>query len=148
MNPDLLTPLDSETFRNVAARGAASFGATGTTGTVSEITATISFNIANNSYTLTTPTGTISFGPGDIDNAQSSAGAVVYVKTAGNTTNSLTLTRPGTSGPITYTYVGSAFWQKTVVGQGTGRSTRSSMAYPRPMQPFHAQVRPTMTSTW
>ncbi len=51
--------------------------------------------------------------PANIDAAQSNAGAVVYSRTNGNTTDTLTLTRPGTSGPITYTYVGGAFWQKT-----------------------------------
>lgn len=110
-NDDLLAPLVSETFTNVASRATAAFNGSNVTGSTSSITATISYNSGNQNYTLSTPTGSISFGPGDIDNSQGSAGAVVYVKTSGNRQDSLTVTRPGTSGPLTYRYVGGAFWQ-------------------------------------
>lgn len=122
VNDDLLAPLESETFANVAARAAASFNPSGTTGTAEQVTATIVFDATSDSYTLTAPTGSISFAPADIDSTQSSANALVYVKQSGGTTNSLTLTRPGTAGPLTYRYVGSAFWQKSVGSPPTSGS--------------------------
>lgn len=131
-NDDLLPTLVSESFTNTAVRATASFNATTgqqTAGSTQPITATISYNSANQSYTLSTPTGSITFGPGDIDNAQSSAGAVAYVKTNGNQTDSLTLTRPGTSGPLTYRYVGGAFWQRTVQTSSTISGSIDSIVY-------------------
>ncbi|MCA0208010.1 MAG: transferrin-binding protein-like solute binding protein [Proteobacteria bacterium] len=90
---------------------------------------TISYSAANQAYTLSSTTGSITFLPADIDAAQSNAGAVVYVRTNGSTTDTLTLTRPGTSGPITYTYVGSAFWQRTTVTGATGNGAINAVAY-------------------
>ena len=66
------------------------------------------------SYSLVTPTGSITFTPSDIDQARSTATIVVYVKEQGNETNVLTLTRPGTDGVLTYRYVGGAFWERAV----------------------------------
>lgn len=54
---------------------------------------------------------------------------MVYVKTSGSVTNSLTLTRPGTSGPLTYQYVGSAFWQRTNVGTTTASGSIDALVY-------------------
>ncbi|MBO9516714.1 MAG: hypothetical protein J7493_01460 [Porphyrobacter sp.] len=124
-----MLPLASETFTNAASRASATFNANGTSGTNGAISATISFNASNNTYALTTPTGSISFGPGDIDTAQSSAGGVVYVKESGSRTDSLTVTRPGTSGRITYQYVGGAFWQRTTVGSNTASGSIDSLVY-------------------
>lgn len=129
-NSDLLGPLSSQTFANDAARAQASFNAQGSTGTVSAPAVTLRYDAANQSYNLTTPTGTIAFLPSDIDNASSNAGAIVYTKTNGNTTDTLTLTRPGTSGPITYRYVGGAFWQRTVqTGATSGTVALDAIAY-------------------
>lgn len=128
-NDDLLPTLVSESFANVATRGALSGTESNVTGTASKITATISYNAANQSYTLTTPTGSVTFGPGNIDAAQSNAGAVVYVRTNGSTTDSLTLTRPGSSGRLTYRYVGSAFWQRMNVGPSSGSGSLDAIVY-------------------
>lgn len=127
----MLAPLASESFTNVATRADADFDLNGggTQGTVSQITATISFDASNDSYTLTSPSGSITFSPADIDDTQSSAGAVVYVKENGSVTNSLTLTRAGTSGALTYQYVGSAFWQRTVVGTASVDGSIDAFAY-------------------
>jgi hypothetical protein len=128
-NDDLLAPLASESFTNAGSRAAATFTAGGATATASAISAAITFNAANNSYALTTPTGSITFGPSDVDATQSSAGAVVYVKTSGNRTDTLTLTRPGTSGPITYRYVGGAFWQRTTTASGSVTGSIDALVY-------------------
>ncbi|MBO9603219.1 MAG: transferrin-binding protein-like solute binding protein [Novosphingobium sp.] len=115
LNDNLLAPLVSESFTNVSSRAKASYGPEGQTGgSASSTTATISYNAGNQSYTLSTPTGSITFGPGDIDNSQSNSAALVYVKETDDQVDSLTLTRPGTSGPVTYKYVGAAFWQRIV----------------------------------
>ncbi|TRD11931.1 transferrin-binding protein-like solute binding protein [Erythrobacter insulae] len=128
-NGDLTGTLLSETFTNVAA--SASLSANSTSVTVSEgaITATIVYDADTQSYTLETPGGSITFAPTDIDDSQSNSGAVVYSITNGDTTNTLTLTRPGTSGALTFQYVGSAFWQSTTVGTTTGSGRIESIVY-------------------
>jgi hypothetical protein len=111
------------------ARGVASFSVSGTNGTAVQAAGTIRYDAGTSSYTLSTPGGAITFAPGDIDAAQSSTGAVVYQKTNGSTTDSLTITRPGTSGRITYQYVGGAFWQHTVQGASTATGWIDAFAY-------------------
>lgn len=128
-NPDLIAPLVTETFINNMARGAANFSAGGTSGTAAQASGTIRYDAGSNAYTLTTPGGAITFGAGDIDAAQSNAGAVVYQRTSGSTTDSLTITRPGTSGRVTYQYVGGAFWQHTVQGSSTASGWIDAFAY-------------------
>jgi hypothetical protein len=120
----------TQTFSNDAARAQITLNASGSNGTVSNPKVTLRYDASNQSYNLTTPTGTVAFLPGDIDNANSNAGAVVYTKTNGNTTDTLTLTRPGTSGAITYRYVGGAFWQRTVQSNATsGTGAIDAIAY-------------------
>jgi hypothetical protein len=117
-NDDLLAPLVSESFTNVASRAQGTVTTSGATNTSTQaITASISYNSGNQSYTLSTPNGSITFGPSDIDATQSSPGAVVYSKNGGK--DSLTLTKPGTSGPLTYKYVGGAFWQRSTQNSST-----------------------------
>ena len=117
----MLGPLASETFTNASSRITSQFDQNGSQGTADTdgVTATIRYDAATDSYSLTTASGSITFGPGDIDASQSSSTAIVYIQTSGNTTQSLTLTRAGTSGPLTYQYVGSAFWQTTVQQSAT-----------------------------
>ena len=93
------------------------------------ITATISYEAANKSYTLTVDGRSQVFSPSDIDAGQSSAGANVYVKQNGDVTDSLTLTRPGTSGHLAYRYVGSAFWQRTTQGSVAISGTVDALVY-------------------
>lgn len=100
-------------------RSRVTLNASGSTGSVSSEPVTLRYDASNQSYNLTSPTGTIAFLPADIDSASSNAGAVVYTRTSGGTTDTLTLTRPGTSGPLSYRYVGGAFWQRTVQNSST-----------------------------
>ncbi|HKX87740.1 MAG TPA: hypothetical protein VJM13_00900, partial [Sphingopyxis sp.] len=80
------------------------------------MTANIVYDATTQGYTLTVNDRSQTFLPADIDPGQSNATITVYVRTAGSTTDSLTLTNAGTSGPLTYRYVGSAFWQRTING--------------------------------
>ncbi|MFC0203425.1 hypothetical protein [Novosphingobium soli] len=91
--------------------------------------ATIAYNAANQSYTITVGGGSQTFAPANSDAAQSTAQVTVYVKKNGSTTDSLTLTKPGTSGYFTYRYVGSAFWQRTVDGSSTISGSFDAIAY-------------------
>ncbi len=128
-NDDLLGTLESEDFTNIAASAAVASSPSGNTLAAQSIDATIIYDKANKTYTLTTPTGTISFAPGDIDQSQSTADSLVYLKTAGDTTDSLTLTRPGRSGPLTFRYVGGAFWQQTTIAQNSGNGSIDAIVY-------------------
>jgi hypothetical protein len=145
-NGDLLGPLASETFANKSTRATANFLTDGSiTGTAAVSSATIAYNSANSTYTLTTPTGSISFGPSELDNANSNSGAVVYKRTSGSTTDTLTLTRPGTSGRITYRYVGAAFLQRTVNNGSSGNGAIDALVYGAATP---ASAVPTGLGTW
>ena len=69
------------------------------------------------------------FYPEDLDPASSSETADVYIKTDGNLTDSLTLLKPGTSGPLRYQYVGAAYWQRTVVNDPMVGGNLTAMIY-------------------
>ena len=129
-NADLLAPLASESFANVAGRATATFDSEGRTqGTARPSTGTIRYDAAEQAYTLSTAGGSITFRPADIDQAISNAGAVAYVRRQGDSTDTLTLTRPGTSGVLTYRYVGGAFWQHSVIGQTSGHGSLDAFIY-------------------
>lgn len=129
VNTSLDGTLQSETFANVASRAAANFTADDSTGTVTnKVTAEIIYDAGSRSYRLKTPTGSITFAQGDIDSSQSNSDVTVYVKTSGNQTDSLTLTRTGAGG-VKFSYVGAAFWQRSVVNTTTGTGAIDSIVY-------------------
>jgi len=101
----------------------------GTTGSSASATATISYKASDQSYTLSTSGGTITFRPTDLDASLTTDAQLVYMKKSGSTTDTLTLTRPGTTGPVTYQYVGSAFWQHSLVASGSGSGSIDAIAY-------------------
>lgn len=129
MNDDLIGPLLSETFVNSAARVSGTFSSGGATAAAAQAVATIIYDATSDAYTLTTNGGSVTFGPGDIDASQSSGNATVYTRTSGPTTDTLTLTKPGTSGRVTYRYVGSAFWQQTVSGASSISGALDAIVY-------------------
>jgi hypothetical protein len=114
-NDDLLPTLVSETFANTATHGTATFPKNGDNGTSSTSSGavTFSYNAANNSYTVSTLGRSQTFAAGDVDASGTNALITTYLKTSGNRSDSLVLTKPGTSGPLTYRYVGAGFWQRT-----------------------------------
>ncbi|WP_213982492.1 transferrin-binding protein-like solute binding protein [Sphingomonas sp. dw_22] len=72
----------------------------------------IHYDAATQSYTVDALGMVQTFGPSDIDASQSSNEIDVYLKSTATTSDSLSLTRPGSSGPLTYRYVGGGFWQR------------------------------------
>jgi hypothetical protein len=115
VNSQLIGTLASETFVNRNAEltisGSKVTGqATGASAVQRQLT--IVYNAANQSYTLTANDRTLTFSAADLDAAQSTATLAVYVKKDGSGSDSLILTRGGTSGRFTYRYVGGTFWQR------------------------------------
>ena len=128
VNQSLDGALQSETFANVASNASARFTADTASGSVSNpIEAQILYDATRNEYRLTTPTGTQTFTSADLDGVASDAFTRVYIRTDGNTTNSLTLTRQGEG--ITFSYVGSAFWQETVENATTVDGSIDALVY-------------------
>nr|WP_314445397.1 transferrin-binding protein-like solute binding protein [uncultured Sphingomonas sp.] len=130
-NSTLVAPLLSETFanRNSEIVLTADVNAGTGTSTVGQKTLGLSYDATTNSYTLTANGRTLVFGPGDIDAAKSTSTLTVYVKGTSNTdSDTLTLTKAGTSGRFTYRYVGGAFWERSqLIGNALTASAQSSV---------------------
>jgi hypothetical protein len=93
------------------------------------VTASIVYDATTQGYTLTVNGRSQTFLPANIDPGQSNATITVYLKTSGSTTDSLTLTNAGTSGQLTYQYVGSAFWQRTINGSTSISGNIDALTY-------------------
>jgi hypothetical protein len=114
VNDDLLKPLLSESFTNDAARGTATVLSTGLVqGAAQPTTVSVEFDAATGNYTVTRSGRQQTFRPADRNVAQSSPALDVYVRTAGNVTDSLSLTTPSQVGAGGYRYVGGGVWQET-----------------------------------
>jgi hypothetical protein len=74
------------------------------------------YDATSRTYTVTNGARSLAFTPAQIDAASSTPQITVYKRTSGTTADTLTLTKPGTSGRLTYKYVGAGFWQRTVDG--------------------------------
>jgi hypothetical protein len=117
-----LAPLVSESFTNNAAGTAGTFHADArpvTNANAAGATLSISYDAVTGSYTVVSPRGTQSFASANIDSAESSSVLQVFKKTSGALTESLSLTGPGTSGALTYQYVGAGFFERTNRGTNT-----------------------------
>jgi hypothetical protein len=112
-NTSLIGPLVSENFVVDSAHAAATFSDTGASaGTASAGTLQIRYDASSGSYTVTSGGRAQTFAPSS--RLQQSTSATVYQVSAGSTTDTLTLTRPGTSGAFTYQYVGAGVLQHAV----------------------------------
>lgn len=129
-NVSLLPLTNSETFATDGTAIAASY-TTSAPGTVTASTPTISvaYDAASGSYTVTSGSRSQSFRPSDKDAANSSAQLTVFQRTAGDTTDSLTLTNTGTAGAYRYQYVGAGFWQRTVQNGGALSASVDAFTY-------------------
>ena len=98
------------------------------------VNASFARDATNQTYTMTVGAKSPSFGPASIDTALTNAAETVYqVKTGTTTTDSLTLTNPGTSGRFNYQYVGAALWQNTnVTSSTTGNGALYALTYGEP----------------
>jgi len=126
---DLMPPLASRTFDAISMRGTSSADGTTTTGSVTQQAATIRWDATSRSWTLKTNGGTITFTPANIDSAQSSSAATAYLKSQGSQSDSLTVTKAGLTGRLTYRYVGTAFWQNTRINGTSGRGALDALVY-------------------
>ncbi|RHW18134.1 hypothetical protein D1610_06520 [Sphingomonas gilva] len=104
----------SENFTNDAASGSGTIRKSdgGGSATAARSTVTVRYDAAARSYTITSGSRSQTFAPADRSASDSSAFFDVYYRTNGSTQDALSLTRPGSSGPLTYNYVGSGFWQR------------------------------------
>jgi len=120
-NDDLLTPLVSETFSTFAARGSASYTTNGSPGSSSAGSATrsITYDAGANTYRVSTGGTEQTFGSGDIEPSLTNSQGTTYVRQSGSTTNALYLTKPGTSGALTYRWVGSGLWERNTQSSTT-----------------------------
>ncbi|HEY6814630.1 MAG TPA: hypothetical protein VI168_03730 [Croceibacterium sp.] len=75
----------------------------------------VSYDAANQSYTVNDGTRSQTFLPVSRDAAQSNAQVTTYRVTSGNTTDTLSLTTTGTASGQTH-YVAAGFWQRQVTG--------------------------------
>jgi hypothetical protein len=131
VNGSLLNLQQSESFANNAASMTATFDDNaghlpGKTAAAASLT--VSYDVTANAYTVTTSAGAQTFGPDHADSGQSNGARSVYTRVSGNVTDTLTLTKPGTSGP-TYQYVGGGLWQHET-DNGTTRDYRlAAFAY-------------------
>lgn len=76
---------------------------------------TFSYDATNQSYTVSDGTRSRTFLASNIDPTQSSATLTTYKVTSGNTTDFLSITKPGTAAGQTR-YVAAGFWQRQVNG--------------------------------
>ena len=114
-NADLLNLTQSENFTNNAVTGIGDYPKSGANGATdaSTVALTVIYDAANRSYTISNPSRSQSFAPATRDTTLSNAQQDVFKVVNGNVTDTLTLSKPGTSGALTYQYVGSGFWQRT-----------------------------------
>jgi len=121
----------SESFSNDASTSSASYSKNGSPGTASAAqgSLTISYDASTGSYTVTTAGRSALFTPANLDPATSTDSIAVYVTKSGNTTDSLTLTKPGSSGRLRYTYVAGGVWQRTTETAASISATFDSFAY-------------------
>jgi len=111
-NTSLFAPLTSESFANDAATGSATFAGITMPGSAASTPLTVSYNATAGSYTVATNGRSQTWGVSS--QTAGTAQTSDYRVTKGDTDDILTLTKPGTSGPLTYQYVGGGFWQRSV----------------------------------
>lgn len=88
---------------------------------------TIAYDAASDSYNLKVDGAVQVFGPANLMPAKSTAQFSVYELPGPNGTTTLTLTKPGTSGSLTYRFVGGALLQR-LIDTGSGFDGRLSAA--------------------
>ena len=82
-------------------------------GSAARGTLAIGYDAATQSYTVTTAGRTAVFTPAD--RVESGSSAFTSFEKIGTTSEALTLTRPGTSGELTYRYVGGGAWERGTI---------------------------------
>lgn len=130
-NSELTGTLNSETFETDAVHGQTSYPKNGSLGLASSNSTDVSFvyDASSGTYRVGQGGRTAQFSASQRDAQQSNAQITVYKRTSGNTTETLTLTKPGLSGRLTYRYVGAGFWQSTTNGASSVSGTLDAFTY-------------------
>lgn len=130
-NDDLLTPLASETFTAIAARGSGSYPTNGSSGSTQSggASVSISYDANSRSYTVNAGGTRQTFDQGDVEQQATDSQITTYLIQNGNTSESLVLTKPGTSGNLTYRYVGAGVWQRTTESSSSISATVNAFVY-------------------
>lgn len=126
-NASLLALTASETFTNDAATASVQYPTPTNEGTgkASKATIKIVYDAPSKSYRIEAGGNTQTFLPSDKDITQSNGATTVYNRSTGGSTDTLVLTNPGTSGHLTYQYVGSGIWQHVTPN---GRASSADLA--------------------
>lgn len=135
-NESLLDLRASQSFDNDAATATGIYNEGGTCNscTSQRSSLTVRYDAAARSYTVSTDGRSQTFGQPDIDTAQSTPELQVFSRKEGSLTQSLSLTRPGTSGPLNYRYVGLGVWQRVNVSGSRADFSFDSFTYGLPTQ--------------
>jgi hypothetical protein len=129
-NASLLDLQKSESFTNDAVEGTVSYPAAGSaTASVGKVSLKVIYDATSKTYQVEQGSRSIKFAASDRDADLSNAAVTVFKKTSGNTTDSLTLSRPAISGALTYQYVGSGFWQSTTQDGSSGSAKLDAFTY-------------------
>lgn len=129
-NADLINLTKSEDFTNDAATGTASYSST-SGNFISASAAASALKVVYHQDTKTysiTGARARNFSPANLNSSKSNSNIAVYETTNGNTTDTLTLTKPGNSG-LKYQYVGAGFWQRTVKDTSTISGSFDAFTY-------------------
>jgi hypothetical protein len=111
-NANLLGPLNSESFVNDASQASSPTSPLYPNEPVaSAAAATFSYDAASKTYSWKVDGKTKTFAPADVNNAILSGSPAPYQILGLPASDTLTLTKAGTSGRFTYEYVGAALWQ-------------------------------------
>jgi len=119
VNDDLVGPLVSESFANMAITATANYPSSGSSSSsAAAASLAIAFDALTGGYQLTVGSRSQTFLPSHRDATLSSIEADVFKRTSGTTTDTLTLTTnaisPGTEASPQYRYVGGGVWQRTI----------------------------------
>jgi hypothetical protein len=118
-NSSLMTPLQTESFTAQGANASGQFYADKRpveNGNASWGTLSIAYNAGTQSYTISTAGRTATFAPADL--VVSGSTDFISFQKIGATSEALTLTKPGTSGALTYRYVGGGAWERATLNNG------------------------------
>ncbi|RYZ09954.1 MAG: hypothetical protein EON61_12060, partial [Alphaproteobacteria bacterium] len=126
-----LIDLSSHSFSALGARAIVTFPGNGSSNGSTHFTtmASVEYRRPTGEWFVWNNDNAAWFYPEDLDPDSSSETADVYIKTDGNLTDTLTLLKPGTSGPLRYQYVGAAYWQRTIVNDPMIGGNLTAMIY-------------------
>jgi hypothetical protein len=121
----------SETFVAEASAGAANYPGGGTSASRSEKSAlSISYDADAKRYTITRQTaGNTSFGATQLDAASGNAAVAVYRSASGTVTETVQLTKAGTSGAFNQEYVGGGLWRQLDTAGGVNQYRLGAFTY-------------------